>query len=484
MARPTYASAVPSSTDVSTAHRGAALLGLPLIEAGERIAGLLEARNRNGSESKFTDVVIQAPRRATKTTAIWATILGRAATREGYRCVVTAQSGTTASRILLDHAEMMLAHGMAQESREGRDSALPTVYRNGGREHIDFPETHGRIWVVPPDPGAVRSAAADDTLIDEAGEHDPSKFDALMEGIRPLRATRSELGQIIVTGTPGKVRAGPFWTMLEDGRNHRDKQLGILDWSIRDSEDAEDRKVWKRVHPGPSSRKPDGKVLVPMKFLEREFGRMGPVSFAREYLARWPFDNTVSAIDPEEWKAREVASVVPPPWCAVAADCEPNGMAAAIALAWREDGVPVVAIADYRPGTTWVAAAVRAIRERHPRVPVAIDRIGANTPVVEELERGTGRRRVDVITPGFKSMMGAAQTLVSRLPNHQGQPDLERAVAGATWREVEGGRLFARKRSGVDVSPLVAASAALWAYDNRPQRPRIGIISSSDTRAE
>ncbi|WP_263732564.1 hypothetical protein [Cellulomonas sp. SG140] len=468
MARPTYLSRT-GNVDITTAHIGAGLLGLPLLPQGETVAKVLEARKGDGV--RFQDVVVQMPRRSTKTTSVWATILGRAATRPGYRCVTTAQSGNVASRILIEHATAMLAAGNAVESREARSgSTLPVLFRNGGRERLEFPN-RSSIWVVPPEAGAIRSAAADDIVIDEAGEHDPVKGKDFMDAVRPLQDTRGPLAQMIVAGTPGRVRAGYFWDLLEAGRNHVDKDLGIVDFSILDAEDAEDRKVWRRVHPGPASG------LTPMAVLEKRFKAMGAVAFSREYLCRWPLDSTVTAIPLVDWQAREVPALALPDHFGLAADCAPDGSAAAISAAWRVDGIPHVALLAYRSGVNWVPTEVRTIARKYRLPSVVVDGIGANLPVIEALSRM--RPLVPVTSPGFKNLQGACQTFVSNLPVHQAQPDMETAVGGACWREVEGGRLFGRKRSGVDISPLVSALLALWAYDSRPERQRIGITTSA-----
>lgn len=477
-ARPTYESRTRGAVDISAAHLGASLLGLPLFDQGERVARVMEARRGEGA--RFSDVVVEMPRRSTKTSSIWATLIGRAMTRPGYKAVTTAQTGTTASRILLEHAEHLIANGEAVESREARSGSSKIVlYRNGGREHLDFPN-RSRIWCVPPEAGAVRSAAADDILIDEAGELDVEKFAAMMSGLLPLMDTRGPLAQLIVAGTPGLVRAGPFWEMLEAGRNRTDPDLGILDYCARDNEDPADRKVWRRVHPGPSSHRPDGKPLTPMSVLEKRFKKLGPLRFAREYLCQWPTNAGVTAIDPGDWSAREVPVVQLPARFGLAADCEPNGAAAAIVAAWRDaDGEPFVALLEYRAGTGWVPAVLRSMARKHGRAiaGIAVDGIGANVPVIEALTRA--RPMVATVQPGFRAIQGACQTFVNRLPYHQVQPDLERAIEGANWRVVEGGRLFGRKVSAADISPLVAAVEALWAFDQKPQRQRVSMATAA-----
>lgn len=471
MARPTYASRVPKGTDIEVARVGSRLLGLPLLPQGELVAGLLEARRGDGA--RFPEAVVQMPRRSTKTTSIWATVLGRAQTRPGYRCVVTAQSGTTASRILLDHASLMLAAGTAVESRErGRDDAAGkvVVYRNGGREHLDF-GNGARVWVVPPDAGAVRSAAADDIVIDEAGEHDPVKGRDFLDAVQPLMDTRGPLAQLIIAGTPGKVRAGFFWDALEQGRAGTDRELGILDYSIRDDEDAEDRKVWRRVHPGPASK------LTPMSVLERRWAKLGPVAFSREYLCRWPFDGSTSAIDQAAWAKNVVPDRVVPDRFGLAFDCAPDGSAAALCAAWRDDdGIAYLSVLDYRFGVSWLSGVAHAVARRY-RVPVRYDAIGTNHGPAQEIARLRG---ANVIAGTSKDAQAAAQLLVSTLTDgrlrHFGQASLNTAAQVATWREREGGRYFGRRHG--DISTLVAGALALYQFDAQPVRRAPVIVSS------
>lgn len=456
---PTFESATPADTDISTAVGGAQLLGLPLKPQGERVARVLEARDGEGV--LYPEVVVQMPRRATKTTSIWATIVGRAATRENYRCVITAQRGVVASRILLEHANLLLASGAAVESRDRDDHPDKIIlYRSGGREHLDFPNG-SRIWCVPPEGGAVRSAAADDVVIDEAGEHDPVKGKDFLDAVQPLMDTRGPLAQLIITGTPGKVRSGMFWDALQLGRSGADPALGILDYSIRDDEDAEDRAVWQRVHPGPSSG------LTPMSTLERRWTKLGPAAFAREYLARWPADAATSAIDLEAWRGAVVPQEPLPERPGLAYDVAPDSSSAALVAAWRDaQGVARIGVVDYRESVSWLAALSHSVARKY-RVPVRYDSIGANHDPATEITR---RRGVSVVPTVTKEVMAATQVLVSALADgklvHFDQSSLNAAAEGAAWRQLQGGRVFARKPSSADVTPLAAAALALWQYDN------------------
>ncbi len=477
MAVPRFASRVPKATDLSCVVEGARLLGLGLLPQGIRVAGLLEARR--GGERMYKTAVIQMPRRATKTTSVWATILGRAATMPGYLCVTTAQSGAVASRILLEHAELMIRNGECVESREARSgSDRPVLFRSGGRERIDFPNG-SRVWVVPPEAGAVRSAGADDVVIDEAGEFEGEKGQQFLQGVLPLMDTKGPLAQLVVAGTPGKVRGGMFWDQLELARARRDRETGILDFSAADSDDPEDRRVWRRVHPGPASG------LTPMKVLERRRHQLGAVKFATEYLCLWPVDASVSAIDSARWAAaaRPDAPMDLPERFGLAFDVHRQDASAAVCAAWRdEEGNAWVVVLEHRMGVSWLARFIHP-RAKARRLPIRYDNVGSNVGPASELSRMRG---VQLVPGTMKDAFAATQLLVSSLADgklrHFDQGSLNTAVEGAAWRQVEAGRLFGWRSSTADIVPLNAAAWALWQYDQAPQRRTVTARASAHNK--
>jgi hypothetical protein len=472
VAVPRHFSEVPPDTDISETERGAAALGLPLLPQGINEARLFGARDPEGG-ALYRTCVVQMPRRSTKSTSIWATIIGRALTRPKYKCVVTAQSGTVASAMLLEHGEMLEANGLAGYKRKDPDEVdgdgTMRVLRNSGRERLEF-NNGSVILVVPPTAAAVRSKAADDIVIDEAGEFEGTKGEEFMTGVLPLMDTRGERAQLIVAGTPGKIRTGMFWELLEAAREGDDPDLGVLDYSAADTDDPEDRDVWRRVHPGPSAIKADGSPLTSMRTLERRFRQMPLPQFAREYLCMWPTDASVKAMDMEAWARAERPKQLDlwPEKFAYAFDCAPDGSSAALCAAWRDDaGDAWVEVIDHRQGIDWL---VKAVQEIAPttRYPVAYDRIGANADAAARLDalrprvKSEGLHYMNGVVPaesGFVRELNAGRL------RHFGQISLTAALDGATWRVLEGARLWGRKASHSDLTPAVAAALALHHYD-------------------
>jgi len=435
------------------------MLGLPLKAQGERVAKLLESRVRG--EALYSTVVVQMPRRATKTTSIWATIIGRAATRPGYRCVTTAQTGWMASRILLEHANAMVARGL-------EDDGTMRLYRNNGRERIEFPNG-SRIWCVPPMVGSVRSAAADDILVDEAGEFEGPSGSQFLAAVRPLMDTRGPLAQLIVSGTPAKERLGMFWELLSQARSEEADELGLglLDYSAREDEDPDDEKVWLRVHPGPSSG------LTPLKVLRRRRKELDIVSWSREYLCVWPTDASVGALDVGAWKA--AAEPFPedrPTRSVIVVDAPKEQTSCSVVEVWRdEDGHACIEILAHRPGVSWAARFAHEAGRRL-KVPVVFDEVGGNVTIAAEIRRM--HPSVNVVPLTWKHVGAAAQLLATEVREgrvrHFDQPDLNNAVDSVMWRDAgRNGRAFGRRPGMAEISPIVAASLGLWHFDAMPE---------------
>ena len=475
MSRPTFISTIPRGTDIANYELGLTMIGLDPTPQGRIMAGVLEAKAKDGTP-RYSQVAGLVPRRAAKTTSVWATLLGRLATVDDYRIVTTAQDGQRARNIFREFARRLEANGF--EDRGG------TIRWSNGDERLTFPND-SQLWVVPPIASAFRSEAADVLLFDEAGELDPVKSEDLLSGALPLLDTRAT-GQAIIVGTPAEVRAGLLWDALQEGRA-RKRGAGIFEWSIRDDEQAIirdddgnialDRAILRRVHPGIGT-------LTTMPRMLSRFEKMQPTRFEREYLCRFPFDQTVSAIDMEKWAAAEGPEPALPEKFGLAFDVAPDGSSAAIVAAWRDaEGLAHVGVLEHREGVSWLARTVNAIGRKY-RVPVRYDAIGANHAPAEEAGRLRG---VSLLPSGAKDVQGATQRFVSALADgklrHHGQASLTAAAEGATWRQSEGGRYFARKASKADVSPLVAATLALWQVDTRPERARQRILTSHDTPA-
>lgn len=466
-AQAAYLSPIPAGTDIGEALLGARLLGMSLTPQGCEVAGVLNARNSWG-RPLYDDVTVQIPRRATKTTSVQATLLGRCESRPGYKVIQSAQDGTRASMVFMD---------MVRELERATPDELDrhwTVYKSTGREYLEW-SNGSRWWVAPPRSSSFRGLAADVLWFDESGELDPEQSADLEAGALPVMDTRPD-GQVIKSGTPGVVRAGMFWTSLEEARQ-TPHELGIVDYSARESEvidleDEEDRAMgllW-RVHPGVACG------LTTETKMRKRFRTMELSTFIREYLCVWPPDTSSTALDQAKWAQTAVSPVNLPTGVPVGFGYNVGigGVAAAVAAAWYdEDGILCGQIMEYRVRSDWLPADLAKLMKAHPRSPLCYDSIGDNIAIAQALLRmpRTDTRNLKALQ--LKEVAAATATLASAVDTialrHGTSTSLDKAVASATWRDSNGSRLF-RRKDGQDISALLALDHAIAAVATLKKR--------------
>jgi hypothetical protein len=464
-AEPAYLSPIPPDTDVSAYLTGLDMLGVGMTPQGVNVAGVMEALDDDGLPL-YDDVTIQIARRSAKTTSVQAVFLGRSSSRRGYRTIQTAQDGTRASGVI----KQMIRDIELTDPREPKTREWLS-YASTGREYLEW--NNGAHWhVVPPDPGSFRSKAADAIWFDETGELDPLKTADLEAGALPVMDTR-ESGQVIKSGTPGKLRAGMAWNTLKAARD-APGTLGIVDYSASDSEavtedQIADPDLWFRVHPGLASG------LTKLKTIQKRYDTMDLHKFIREYLCVWPADMTKSALDLDRFDALTVAPVAAPADFQLSFDCEINGQAASISAGWVDpDGTERIQVMDHRRGVEWLVEELARAHFKYPRVRIGYDPIGQNAGVALKLQRVPRFRPAALKPLTLREMSGAAALVAQGMDGEtiafSEDTVLRRAAENATWRESGDNRLFGR-RGGNDISGLSSGSIALHvAVQERPRQ--------------
>lgn len=483
-ARPTHISRVPPRTDIATAIFGAECMGKPLTPQGEEVAALLNARHTNG-QRMYTELVELMPRRSTKTTAIFAELIGRCATVPRTLVYTTAQDGTRAREVLRwTIMEDLEAAGFLKRG-------IATFRTGNGTEAIEF-FNGSIIKAIPPEPSKFRSKAADVILLDEAGETDSDLGHSIIAAVLPLMDTRPD-AQLIVAGTPPEGgAAGLLWDELQEALDPKVKTTAVHAYMLRPDESAAiihpdgtmelDKKVIRRVHPGIGTVTTLATIRARFDKLVAR-GRLA--EFEREYGCKFTAELSAGAIDPRKWANCSGGDTLParPARIGLAYDIEPDSSAGAIVAAWRdEDGKANLELVAYREGSDWIAQLARTAARKH-RVPIGHDAIGVNLDVAQVLTR----LRVKTAGVQLRNMQAAEARLVREITTgnvlHYEQPDLDAAARGAVWRTLgDTGRLIGRKASASSVSPIVAAAVALWQYDQNSRQAGVaGAITSSES---
>lgn len=395
--------------------------------------------------------VVLAPRRTGKTTSILDMALGRCVERGGFAAAYTAQTGHAVTELFAEPGGLLDQIEGVSIGR-GRWSAR----RSAGTERARF--TRGAVssfvGAFPPVPGKLRGRARHLVVIDEAQELD-AVLGALLADVMPTGDTLGRVAQLVVTGTAGKG-PGPWHDMVDRARAGELPLVELGTWP--DDADPDDPDTWARYHPGVRSG------LTTLDALRDARGALGVERFAREYGNRWgSLDATTRPIPPDRFAAAAVPDDVRP------------GRPAAVGFDVTLDrsSATLVGVTD--------TGHVRVLAVCHPRqIPERLDQLGrvpvaappAQRPVTDELvRRGRAAR---ALTPA--EYRAACQTLADRVEagelTHNGQPELVAAVESAdrSWHGDQW--VISSRRSGGDVSALVAASCAVY-ESATARRPRV-----------
>jgi hypothetical protein len=450
---PRYISPVPEGTDITGAYKASIDLRVPLLPQGEMIAEVMEARREDG-RPLYRNVVVQVPRRSSKTSSIQSVLLGRCFNIPGYQVVSTAQTQKIARKVFIDMVHVL---DVAYPDPDNR----PYKARVGnGQEDIRW--DNGSVWwVVAPRSGSFRSSAADAVWFDEAGEYTLEQTDDLVQSALPLMDTKPQ-GQVIISGTPSTTRAGMLWDYLTVARKGKPR-YGIVDFSMDPMDDPTDQAVWWKVHAGLAAG------LTELDVIEERFEKMSLIQFQREYLCADPVASSIRAIPEEDWIAGQVPEMLALPASnfSIAFDTTQSGDAGAVAVAWyTPDGLPHVQILEHKGGINWLPAYLEKLLKNHKGAEIGFDSIGNNLATFQTLQRKRGISTVNLRSMTMKEVAGGVSLMTSHIADralvHAKDKSLDTAAEAAAFRYSGDSRLWSRGNSNEDISPLIAASNALY----------------------
>lgn len=345
-----------------------------------------------------------------------------------------------------------------------------------GDESVHF--TNGSVYrVVTPSRTGARGHSLDLAIIDEALAHDTELLSAVSPTMAQRDNARGCIGsQLWVVSNAGDYRSTLLASQRELGRRavlERDASRAWFEWSCPDDADVSDEAVWRATVP--TLDQPDG---IGLEYLRREAETLGAERFALEYLCRSAGHGLAGLIDADVWDALPGDELAPDDDVVLAVDATRDRSSATVVVAGRLDpGDELASIAvevlDQRPGAEWVADYVGRIAVDH-QAAVVIDAYGPLSSLIPVLKRGHGVRVRPVRVGDMVDAAAGFCDLVSvgRIA-HQHDERLTTAVEVAVKRRV-GDRWVFDRRTDVDVSPLIAASLAVWAVGVRAvPRPSI-----------
>lgn len=426
----------------------AEVLGQPLMPWQRLVADVGLELLPDGRPA-YREIIAHVPRQSGKTTLTLALEIQRAIGWNGaQRISYSAQTGLDARRKLLDDQVPILTGSPFNRLVE-------RIHRAQGSEAIVF-SNGSRIDVLASTESAGHGRTLDLGIIDEAF----SDFDDRREqAILPAMATRPA-AQIVVVSTAGTDASAFLRRKVEAGRSAVERGLdtGIayFEWSADEDADPDDPATWWACMPALGH-------TISLDVVAHARESMSDGDFRRSYLNQWTA-STERVIPAAVWDAANHPDVAPDGRLNFALDVNPERTAAAIAVCSSGDN-PIVEIIEHRPGVGWAVDRVAALANAHGGF-VTIDAKGPGSSLIPDLERAGVRlalvqpAEVSLASMSFFDMV--ADSAISIRRHHA----LDAASASAT-RQVSGDSWRWARKGQTDITPLMAATLAVWSATKR-----------------
>lgn len=339
------------------------------------------------------------------------------------------------------------------------------IHKSKGEEGFTFRDG-AEIRFLARSNGSGRGFSPDCLLLDEAQMMSADEYEAVLGSV-----SAKINPQVWLCGTPPppNVAGDSFARLRASALSGDDRRAAWFEYSPPDDCDIDDRDNWALANPAWG-------LALQTETIERERAQFSEDGFCRERLGMWVFAGTPAVIDPDMWNAiavddfGELVGAV-----AIGVDISPDRASASIAVAGeRADGRYQVELVNQRAGTGWVLPKLLDMIANHDVKTVVVEGAGAAVTLALELERD----RLPVHTTTATEWAGACglfyDSVASGALAHLGDPALATAVAAGRKRQLEGRWAWARKNNDSDITPVCAATLALFGHVKTRKRSRRG----------
>jgi hypothetical protein len=348
---------------------------------------------------------------------------------------------------------------------------VKTIRRSSGQEGVHMRDGRRLRFVTRTKSGLRGFAGVDYLNLDEAMIINLASHSAMMPTLRASDAPRGP--QLVYTGSAVDQNIhdhGLVWARIrERGLAGEQEGLGYLEWSV-DAEHPDDvadelaldHDRWREANPSLG-------ILISEEHMEREQRSMDPRAFAVELLGvgDWPATDGAAdvLISAEEWaEVMDPDEVLVDPVC-IAYDVSPERHASVVAAGRSATGKFLVEVIHARSGTGWLVERLVELYRSHEVAEVVCDGYGPSAAIAKRVdEAGITVRRMDSGDYG-KACGLFVDAVGEKTLRHLGQQELDAAIRGARARPLVDRWAWSRVKSSVNISPLVAATLALWSAD-------------------
>jgi phage terminase large subunit-like protein len=277
--------------------------------------------------------------------------------------------------------------------------------------------------------------------------------------------------QMMIPSTAGDATSTYFKLKVSSGRRASELDSGYgtayLEFSADDKApgfDPGDEKMWAKMMPALGHTQ----TVETLRAIYQKFVLDGKLNiWLRAFLNVW-VDRVSDPVFPAgSWEACANAEAERATRPILAIDVSADRKHACIAIAAQTtDGVNMIRVVDYRPGTDWVVNRVLELRETYELIEVVADSIGPVRSLVVDL----ANEYVEVRETTTNELVAACGLIYDAVKQgavvHFSDPSLELAVVNAETRTLGDAWAWTRRKSAeetdTDISPLVACTLAHW----------------------
>jgi hypothetical protein len=356
-----------------------------------------------------------------------------------------------------------------------------------GQEEIELATGQRITFRTRAKGGSGRGLRADLLVIDEAFDFPEASAASLL----PTTSARPN-GQTWFTSSAVDQRTMPNGLILSRIRKNAlsgDDTIAWFEWGI-DQDDYDEELIYSDEYLAQTN--PAFGIRISATTIKGEQGRLSKRDYAVERLSvgDWvdPDARTTRAIPRKTWDrlADPISQLVDP--VTFAFDIRPGHFrSASIAVAGRRpDGKWHVDVVYQNAGTSWLPTELARLLKRRENTGIYCD----TGSLVESVLPGLDAVHIKPVMTTGKEMAAACAMFLDAVNDeqlrHPGTEALDVAVDAATQRDIGGSRAWGwenawawnRRDEASDVSPLVAATLAMWGASQRTAEPMIWDISS------
>ena len=337
------------------------------------------------------------------------------------------------------------------------------IRRANGQQGI-YLDNGASVQFIARTKGGGRGFTVDALILDECQQLNADAYAALLP-----TTSAAPLGnpQVILVGTPpSDSNDGEVFTKFRTSVSEEvDTSASWIEFSASPDDDPDDEDVWRISNPSLASGRMD------LDTIRGERGSLPEDIFYRERLGVWGAADAGTIIAPDVWRELwSESSELGNRDLVLAVDIAPNRGLTTLVIAGNvgtaDDPKIHIEGIENKAGTGWVLSRIIQLVRTHGIKTVVLDAAGPAATLIDDLRKA----RIKVATTQARDMAIACGQFMDAVHEstliHLNQPYLNIAVAQARKRRLGDAFAWARSSATADITPLVAATLALWGVKN------------------